>query len=179
MCPHKSTNTKEGGAFRLREVGLEPEKERDFVCVCFSFVFVYSFVERGCWQHQNHYSLKCLFTLSLFHRVVVKEYYSKVRLRLSSILTTTTTMLLRPIDRSIDLSRRRRLRRRFSFSSSRERTPTFRIGKISVYILSCATSSLKCRLFSLSLFLSPEGKEEREICSTNVALVPFEIVKKD
>jgi len=34
-------------------------------------------------------------------------------------------------------------------------------------------------LLSLSLFLSPEGKEEREICSTNVALVPFEIVKKD
>ena len=33
-------------------------------------------------------------------------------------------------------------------------------------------------LLSLSLFLSPEGKEEREICSTNVALVPFEIVKK-
>tara|TARA_B100000085_G_C18539615_1_gene511410 strand:- start:1216 stop:1353 length:138 start_codon:yes stop_codon:yes gene_type:complete len=42
-------------------------------------------------------------------------------------------------------------------------------------IIVAKTSSL----LSLSLFLSPEGKEEREICSTNVALVPFEIVKKD
>ena len=77
-------------------------------------------------------------------------------------------MLLRPIDRSIDLSRRRRLRRRlrrrrFSFSSSRERTPTFRIGKISIYILSCATSSsLKCRLFSLSLSFSLRREKKRE-----------------
>ena len=94
---------KGGGGPRLREVGLEPEKERDFVCVCFSFVFVYSFVERGCWQHQNHYSLKCLFTLSLFHRVVVKEYYSKVRLKFVVDFDDDDDDATAP-DRSIDRS---------------------------------------------------------------------------
>ncbi len=103
MSTHKSTHTKEGGPDLIKEVGLEPEKERDFVCVCFSFVFVYSFVERGCWQHQNHYSLKCLFTLSLFHRVVVKEYYSKVRLKFVVDFDDDDDDATAP-DRSIDRS---------------------------------------------------------------------------
>ena len=61
MCPHKSTNTKEGGGPDSERWGYS-QRKREILCVCFfrSFSCIPSFVERGCWQHHHHYSLKCL-----------------------------------------------------------------------------------------------------------------------